>query len=60
MITTRRNYLHLNEKSEMAIYDAIQEVEKLGADEKLTEAVTLLSKARDLVSDYIDNQNKQS
>ncbi len=56
MVTTRRNYLDLNVSSEKAIYDSILEVEKLGADEKLTEAITLLSRARDLVSDYVDSQ----
>lgn len=32
------------------------EIEKLGASEKLTEAVTLITKARDLVSDFIDKK----
>lgn len=32
----------------------MQEVEKLPADVKLTEAVTLLAKAKDLVSDFVD------
>jgi len=50
----RRNRLDLNTPAEKAIYDAMQEVEKAGADLKLTEAVTLLSKARDLVADYVD------
>lgn len=50
----RRNRLDLNAPAEKAIYDAMQEVEKLPADEKLTEAVILLSKAKDLVSDFID------
>lgn len=50
----RRNRLDLNTPAEKAIYDAIQEVERVGADEKLTEAVILLQKAKTLVSDYVD------
>ncbi len=50
----RRSRLDLCEPSEKAIYDATQEVEKLGADERLTNAVVKLSEARELVSDYID------
>jgi hypothetical protein len=50
----RRNRLDLNVPAEKAIYDAMQEVEKLPADVKLTEAVTLLGKAKDLVSDFVD------
>lgn len=41
---------------EKAIFDAIQEVEKIGADEKLTDAINLLSKAKDLVSDYQERE----
>jgi len=52
----RRNRLDLNTPAEKAIYNAIQEVEKAGADVRLTEAVTLLAKAKDLVSDYVDTQ----
>lgn len=54
MEAPRRNRLDLNTPAEKAIYNAMQEVEKVGADVKLTEAVTLLSKARDLVADYVD------
>jgi hypothetical protein len=50
----RRNRLDLSTPAEKAIYDAMQEVEKLPADVKLTEAVTLLAKAKDLVSDFVD------
>lgn len=54
METPRRNRLDLNTPAEKAIYDAMQEVEKVGADVRLTEAVILLSKARDLIADYVD------
>ena len=53
----RRNRLDLNTPAEKAIYDAIQEVERVGAHEKLTEAVILLGKAKALVSDYVDGIN---
>ena len=51
----RRNRLDLNTPTELAIYNAMQEVEKMPANEKLTEAVTLLAKAKDLVSDFVDS-----
>ena len=50
----RRNRLDLNTPAEKAIYDAIQEVEKVGADTRLTGAVIKLSEARNLVADFID------
>lgn len=53
----RRNRLDRNTKSELSIHEAIQEVENLGADERLTTAVNLLGQAKDLVSDYIDEYN---
>jgi len=56
----RRVRLDLNEPAELAIYNAMQEVEKIGADVRLTEAVTLLSKAKDLVSDFVDEQKGTS
>lgn len=52
----RRSRLDLNTPAEKAIYDAMQEVEKLPADVKLTEVVTLLAKAKDLVSDFVDEK----
>jgi len=50
----RRNRLDLNTTAELAIHNAIQEIEKEGCDVRLTEAVTLMQKAKDLVSDYTD------
>jgi hypothetical protein len=52
----RRIRVDLNTQSELAIRNAILEVENLGADPKLTDAVVLLSKAKELVSDYMDSQ----
>lgn len=50
----RRNRLDLNTPAELAIRNAVQEVEKIGADIKLTDAINLLGKAKELVSDFID------
>jgi len=50
----RRNRIDLCEPSEIAIYNAMYEVEKLGADERLTDAIVKLNEAKELVSDYID------
>lgn len=40
--------------AEKAIADAIDAVEKLGADIRLTQAVILLGEAKEQVADYID------
>lgn len=50
----RRNHLELNTLAEMSINYSIHEVEKLPADERLTKVVTLLSEAKALLSDYVD------
>lgn len=52
----RRSRLDLCEPAELAIYNAIQEVEKAGADERLTNAIIKLQEAKELVSDYIDEK----
>jgi hypothetical protein len=54
----RRNQLHSNAPAELAIYNAIQAVENLPADTRLTEAVILLGQAKDKVGDYMDEQAK--
>lgn len=54
--TPRRIRLDLIVPAELAIYNAVQEIEKLGADVRLTNAEVLLQQAKDLVSDYIDEQ----
>lgn len=40
--------------AEKAIYDAMQKVESMEANEKLTKAVILLGQAQDKVADYVD------
>ena len=41
--------------AELAIRNAVIEVEKVGADERLTKAVVLLEKARNAVADFVDD-----
>ena len=45
--------------AEKAIYDAMQAVESMAADVRLTDAVTLLGAAMDSVADYIDAVQKR-
>lgn len=52
----RRNRLDLMVPAEISIHKIMNEVEEMGADEKLTEAVVLLAKAKNLVSDYVDSK----
>lgn len=52
--TPRRTCIWLNLPAETKIQEATDEIEKLGADINLTKAITLLSEAKELVSDYID------
>jgi hypothetical protein len=54
----RRVRLDLQTPTERAIYEAMQEVEKMGADTRLTDAVILLQQAIDKVADYVDEQLK--
>lgn len=54
MINQRRNRLDLMTEAERSIHNAVMEVEKIGADIKLTEAIIHLQDAKKLVSDYLD------
>ncbi len=54
----RRHRIDLFTPAEKAIYDAMQAVEMAGANPLLTDAVNLLSKARDLVADYVELEKK--
>lgn len=56
----RRIRVDLNEPAELAIRNAVKEVEKVGADIRLTKAVILLSEARELVADFIDDKENSS
>ena len=44
--------------AERAIDDAMEAVERHGGSLKLTEAVTLLSKARDCVADHVEGKTE--
>ncbi len=50
----RRARLDLNTPAELSITEAINEVEKVGAAPKLTMALIKLLEAKDLLSDYVD------
>jgi hypothetical protein len=50
----RRIQLEKFTPAEKAIYDAVQAVESLPPDIRLTRAVNLLQEARDRVADYVD------
>ena len=55
----RRSRIDLLTPAEKAIYDAMQEVEEMAADERLTDAVCLLQDAQNKVADYVDGvENK--
>lgn len=52
----RRNHIGQNLPPELAIREAIQLVEMLGADTRLTDVVVMLDKARNLLADVIDER----
>lgn len=52
----RRIRTDLYTPAEKAIYDAMQVVENMAADERLTEAVSFLDEAQKKVADYVDAQ----
>ncbi len=50
----RRSQMTQWTPAERAIYEAVQAVEAMPADPRLTEAVVLLQAARDYVADFVD------
>lgn len=52
---TRRITIDLNKPAELAIRNAMLEIEKLPADVRLTDAIVKLDEARNLVADYVDS-----
>lgn len=56
----RRGRVDLYEPAELAIRNAMLEVEKMPADVRLTDAVILLQQAKDKVSDFIDEKLNDS
>lgn len=55
-VIPRRNRIDRFSRAERAIWDAAQAVEAMPADPRLTEAGELLSKARGLVADFVDER----
>lgn len=56
----RRIRLDLNRPAELAIHNAMMEVEKMPGDLRLTNAVIKLQEAKNLVSDFIDDDSRFS
>jgi hypothetical protein len=52
----RRNRIDLFSPGEASIRATVFEIEKMGADVRLTDAVILLGKAQEKVADYVDNR----
>lgn len=53
----RRNRLDLNTKPELNIYNCIQEIETtMPADVRLTDAINLLTQAREYVAEFVDSK----
>jgi hypothetical protein len=55
-LVPRRNCIPRLTPAEAAIWNAVVAVEKLPADPRQTETVTLLGKARDVLADFVDEQ----
>lgn len=55
-LTMRRAHLNLMTPAEIAIREAMLKVEEAGADPLLTDAIILLTEARNKVGDYVDRQ----
>lgn len=51
----RRVYVEKMVPAELAIRNAMLEIEKLPPDTRLTEAIVMLDKAKNLVSDFVDD-----
>ena len=57
-LVPRKSRLDLNTPAELAIRNAMTEVEKIGAAVQLTNAIIKLQEAFDLVADYEDNKDE--
>lgn len=56
----RRAYIDKMTPAELAILEAMQLVEKMGADDRLSDAVTLLHKAKEAVADFVDKVERRA
>lgn len=52
----RRNRVDLMTSAELAIREAVDRVETMGADARLTEVVVMLQEAKDKLSDFVDDK----
>lgn len=59
-VFSRRFYIDLNVPAELAVRNAMLEVEKMPADERLTNVLIQLDKAKSLLSDVVDEHIKQT
>lgn len=57
MDNLRRINLETQTPAEKAIGIAIKEVEMMGADKSLTEIVMMLSRVKEILSDYVDKRD---
>lgn len=55
-VIRRRNRIDQYTAAELAIREAMLKVEAAGCDPLLTEAITLLDKAKERVADYVDRE----
>lgn len=55
-VVPRRNRIDLNTPAEMAIRAAVDAVEILRADSRLTEIVLMLDRAREKLADFVDDE----
>lgn len=56
----RRNRIDLCTPAENAIRAAIQAVESMGADERLTDIIIDLDRAREKLADYVDATSEEA
>ena len=54
----RRNRIDLNTPAELAIRAAVEAVEILRADPRLTEVVLMLDRAREKLADFVDDETE--
>ena len=59
MEQNRRNIETMMKPEELALVNIVREIEKLGASPKLTEAVTLIGKAREKLADHIEGIDEE-
>jgi hypothetical protein len=56
---SRRSQLFANSSEELQIRQAVEAVEQMGADVRLTDAIVLLQAARESVADFLDGVDQR-